>query len=309
MKWILRGLLVLLLAFTSWSVATYPRVGTLVFEHGAAAEARAYGLSKRRVDIGGLSMVTYTGGPDDGTPIVMLHGYTADKDVWPRFARHFVDDYRVIIPDLAGHGETGFNPDWDYSYAAQSARVAALMDALGIDKAHIIGNSMGGFITAYFAIHYPGRTLSAAPVDPAGVISPRPSDMDRALQEGRNPFLISTPQDFADFYPMTMAQAPWLPGFVLDAMAQKYIDRRTQHAQIFADIQGALLTPDLNRLTAPALLIWGREDRLIHASAVEVWSTHIPQLQVTVMEGIGHMPMVEAPKVTATIYREFLGSL
>ncbi len=309
MKWMLRGLAALVIGFAIWALATYPTVGELAFQGGAATEARMYGLQKTAVDIGELQMVTYQGGPADGASIVMLHGYTADKDVWPRFAKQFLNDYRVIIPDLAGHGETGFNPQWDYSIAAQSARVADLMDTLGIEKAHVIGNSMGGFITAYFAIHYPDRTLSAAPIDPAGVISPELSDMGRALAQGHNPFLIRTEQDFADFYPMTMAQPPWLPGFVLDAMAKKYIDRREQHAHIFADFHDSVLTKDLARLQAPALLIWGRKDRLIDVSAVGVWSANVPHLQVEILDGVGHMPMVEVPKQTARIYRAFLNSL
>ena len=309
MKFLGRILLVALLGFFAWAAITYPKVGELAFKAGAAAEASLYGLEKQTVSVGDLDMVIYQGGPSDAPAIVMVHGYTADKDVWPRFAKAFTEDYRVVIPDLAGHGETAFDPSWDYSAAAQSKRIAGLLDALGIDKAHITGNSMGGMITAYFAIHYPQRTLSAMPIDPGGVASPEPSDMLKMLAEGKNPFLVNSAEDFSNFYPMTMAQAPWLPGFVLDAMAQKYMDRQERHAQIFADIENERLEPDLSRLQAPALLLWGREDRLIHVSATKVWEALTPNLRVEILDDIGHMPMVEVPAQTAQIYRDFLQSL
>ncbi|MGJ8686001.1 MAG: alpha/beta fold hydrolase [Spongiibacteraceae bacterium] len=309
MKRLLQLGLLLGFIFAIWATTTYPRVGEATFSIAANLESRVYGFEKTTTDIGELNMVAYQGGPVDGPAIVMIHGYTSDKDVWPRFAKHFVDDYRVVIPDLAGHGESGFDSSWSYTIAAQAARVVALLDKLNIDKAHIIGNSMGGYTAAYFAIHYPERTLSAAMLDPAGVKSPQPSDMEKMLEQGKNPFLAGSREDFHRFYPMTMSQPPWLPGFVVDGMATKYLERRDAHAQIFADFhKGPLLTPRLAELRAPALLIWGSEDKLIHVSATAVWTAGIPQLQVEVMEGIGHMPMVEATAETAKIYHGFLSS-
>ena len=309
MKLFVKAALLLVVLFAVWTTATYPLIGEIVFQKGAQLEAHLYGLQKSAVDIGELEMVTYQGGPAGAETIVMVHGYTADKDVWPRFARHLVDDYQVVIPDLAGHGETAFKPDWDYSIAAQSQRIAKLMDALNINKAHIIGNSMGGHIAAYFAIHYPQRTLSTAPVDPAGVVSPEASDMEKMLAQGNNPFLFDTRDGFRQFYPMTMEKAPWLPGFVLDAVADKYIALQAQNTAIFTAISSTSVQNDLARLKAPTLLIWGDHDRLLHVSATQVWSAAVPQMQVVIMPGIGHMPMVEAPAETAAIYRNFLDNI
>ena len=293
--------LVSVLGFAVWAAWTYPKIGELSFTAGAAAEARVYGLSKQSADIGEMELVYYRGGRVDAPTIVMIHGYTADKDVWPRFARHFLDDYQVIIPDLAGHGDTVYLPQADYSIDAQSARVIALLDKLDIAKAHVIGNSMGGFTTAFIATHYPQRTLSATMIDPAGVKSPQPSDMENMLAQGENPFLVNDADDFANFYPMTMAQPPYLPGFVLDAMAHKYAERRERHDYIFSFLA--------KQLTAPALLIWGAKDRLIHVSATQVWAAGVEQLQVEIMDELGHMPMVEAPSVTAQRYQAFLSGL
>jgi abhydrolase domain-containing protein 6 len=307
MKKLLLALFLLFAALAVWTAWSYPLIGELVYKAGAYTEARFFGLKKQPVDIGETSLITYQGGPQNGTAVVMLHGYTADKDVWPRFARHIIDNYRVIVPDLAGHGDTEFNPKWDYSIPAQSECVIKMMDASGIEKAHVIGNSMGGHIAAYLAIHYPQRILSAALIDPAGVDSPVRSEMDDLIEQGDNPFLFDTQKGFSRLYPMTMAQPPWLPGFVLDAIADKYIERRPRHAQIFKDIDTAL--DELNGLTVPTLLVWGDQDRLLDVSATKVWAAKVPHLQVVVMPGIGHMPMLETPEETAEIYQQFLNGL
>lgn len=173
MKRIRIALVVMALGCAGWIAASYPRIGLVTYHEGGAAEAKLYGLHQEMVDIGELRMATYQAGPVNAQEaIVLLHGYSADKQVWPRFARHLLKNYRVIIPDLAGHGDTGFESSWDYSAPAQAARIAALIDRLGIRKIHIVGNSMGGFIAAHFALGYPERTHSVALIDPAGVKSP-----------------------------------------------------------------------------------------------------------------------------------------
>lgn len=268
-----------------------------------------YGLEQQTIDIGELKMEAYVGGPEDKPAIVMIHGYSADKDVWPRFAKHFIDDYRIVIPDLAGHGDTGFEAGMDYSGPAQAKRVAAVMDKLGIEKAHIIGNSMGGFITGWFARLYPQKSLTATPVDPGGVASPIPSDMGKMLAEGKNPFLIETTEDFKRFYPMTMAKPPFLPPSVLAAMAEQYIERKPELDAIFPfvhDRDG--LETELPQVNVPMLVMWGDQDRLLHVSAGQVWVDAAPNAKLHIFEGIGHMPMVEVPAETAKVYRAFIAA-
>lgn len=298
------------LAVAGYLIWTSPIVGQWIYANASDAEASMYGLEQQSIDIGELTIEAYVGGPETAPAIVMIHGYSADKDVWPRFAKHFVDDYRVVIPDLAGHGDTGFDPAWDYSAPAQARRVALLMDQLNIEKAHIIGNSMGGFITGWFARLFPERSLSATPVDPGGIASPVPSDMEVMLAEGKNPFLIQSTEDFERFYPMTMAKPPFLPPSVLAAMAEQYMARKPELDTIFPYIHGrdGLLT-ELPKITSPVLVMWGDHDRLLHVSAGRVWVDNLPNGRLHVFEGIGHMPMVEVPADTADVYRQFLNSL
>jgi len=286
------------------------KFGYVVYESITDLEAGIYGLEQSQVDIGEMKISLYTNELTDRATIVMVHGFSADKDNLIRFARYFTDDFNVVIPDMAGHGETGFEESWDYTMPAQASRVAKIIEQLKIEKVHVIGNSMGGFISAYFAKMYPQQTLSVALVDPAGVIAPEASDMDKVLAKGRNPFLIHSRQEFDSFYAMTMEHPPYVPGFVLEAISEKYQQRREQLMQIFGDIRETdLLDSSLNEIHAPVLLLWGEEDRLIHVSSVGVWKAGIKDIQVKTWPGIGHMPMLEIPEESAGVYWEFLGRI
>jgi pimeloyl-ACP methyl ester carboxylesterase len=240
----------------------------------------------------------------------MLHGFSADKDNWLRFAKHFTDDFNVVIPDMAGHGDTGFDKSWDYSTPVQATRLVKIIEQLNIERVHVIGHSMGGSIAAHFVKTYPQHTLSATLVAPGGVSSPQPSDMDKMLAQGDNPFEIHSREEFDSFYAMTMQNPPYIPGFILEAVSDKYQQKREQLIQIFADSHAKdLLDSSLDEVTAPILLLWGAEDQLVDVSSVEVWKKEIKPIQVKIWDDIGHMPMLEIPKQSAAVYRDFLGQM
>ena len=285
------------LLFFYLDAESYPEIGHLAYDNVTDIEANIYGFTQLKVDIDELSISLYMSQYDpQKETLLMLHGYSADKDVWPRFARHFVDDYNVIIPDMAGHGDTGFDSQWDYHMPQQARRLVALLDVMDIETVHVIGNSMGGFVAAHLAKDYPNRILSTLLIDPAGVHSPELSDMDKMLSQGRNPFEIHNRSEFDAFYAMTMAEPPWLPDFVLGAVNEKYQNRRHQLSLIFRDFHHQdMLDDELNKIVSPVLLLWGKEDRILHVSGVEVWKAGVDNIQIEIFSGIGHMPMVEVP--------------
>ncbi|CAN5532707.1 alpha/beta fold hydrolase [soil metagenome] len=290
--------------------ATYPRVGRATLAFSLALEARRGGLKSRVVDVDGLPVTTYEGGPRDAPTVVMLHGYSADRAVWVRFAQHLSKDHHVVIPDLAGHGATPHVPGADYSPPAQAARVVGVLDALGVERAHVIGNSMGGFVAAWFALEHPERTVSVGLSDAAGLTSPTPSELDELLERGENPFVLTHVRDFPRFYAMTMARPPFVPGFVRHAMAADYVERAESLAEILAGFRfGFLLDGRLGEIAAPAYVMWGTEDRIVDPSAARVWAEGLPDATLVTYDGIGHMPMLEIPRRSAADYRAFLADL
>lgn len=282
-------------------------LGARVLATATRAEARAYGLRESRVDAGDTTLAVLEGGPADAPAVVLLHGYTADRVVWMRFAKHLVRDHRVVVPELAGHGASGFTSGTGFSAPAQAARVAAVMEHLGIDRAHVAGNSMGGFVAATLALAHPERVTSLLLSDAVGVASPEPSEAELRIREGRNPFLLDDVAAFPEFYAMTMARPPFVPGFVRAALAEDYVSRRDHFEEIFTDFFGvATLDDRLGEITAPTLVMWGEQDRLVHPSTARVWADGIPGAQTVRYPDAGHMPMLELPRRTAADYRAFL---
>ena len=275
-----------------------------------SAEATIYGFSEQEIPIGDMALSVYRNSSNLGSDkptLLMLHGYSAEKAVWLRFAKHFSDDFNIIIPDMAGHGKTGFDASWDFTGPAQAARLVALLDRLQIQQTHVIGNSMGGFIAAHFARNYPERTITATLVDPAGVSSPIPSVMGEMLAKGDNPFQVSSREDFDSFYNMTMAKPPFVPDFVKAGVAERYQARKDELSAIFEDFHGKdPLDNQLSDISVPVLIMWGAKDELIHVSSAKVWDAGLPNSEVKVWSDIGHMPMVEIPQESATVYRDFL---
>lgn len=289
----------------------YPTIGYVLYSAIMALESRLYRLRKVAVPISEMNVSTWQGGPQQASVgILMLHGYSGDKELWLRVARHFVSHHRVVVPDLPGHGETGFKAGAGYDIPSQARRVLELLDACGLDKVHVIGNSMGGYLAAWLAATSPERVVSLALLAPAGVTPPQPSDMDRQLAAGHNPSLAHSRQEFVSFYAMTMASPPWVPRVVLAALAERHVQRRGELAEIFVNFNASpSMESRLADIRAPSLLLWGRQDRVTDISCVAVWRQGIAGLQVETWDGLGHLPMVEKPKETAALYQAFLKSL
>ncbi|MFD2179919.1 alpha/beta fold hydrolase [Veronia pacifica] len=286
----------------------YPFFGQMSLRASKAVLATYFGFRKRHVQLSEQSLCFYESKESEGKPVLlMIHGYSADKSNWLYFARHFTKDYHIVIPDLAGHGETGFHSDWRYTVDAQAKRLDELITALSLGEVNLIGSSMGGMISAFYTSHYPQRVKSTVLFDPSGLREPLPSRrMQILLSENRNVFEIHSQQDFDEFYALTMSKPPWLPMFMRKAVAIEYQDRRDQLRQIGMDFHLHFIDDEVVRITQPLLLIWGDEDQIIDKSCVDVWQGYLPHINVEIWPGIGHLPMLEAPKMSADRVRKFL---
>ncbi|MBL4871729.1 MAG: alpha/beta hydrolase [Robiginitomaculum sp.] len=275
-------------------------------------ERKSAGLERKTAKLDGLEMVYYENNTTRDKPtLVLVHGYTADKTMWHRPAKLLAKDYHIIIPDMAGHGETRYNPKADYRIPTQADWLAKLLKDLGVKKIHIVGSSMGGFIAATFAKTYPQQTLSLSLLDPAGITSPEPSDIQSVFEQtGRNMFLPQTIDEFKEFMGLVMAKPPFTPKFILNAMAHNHISRCAPYTHIFDDFfDKDFLENDLGKIKAPTLLIWGRKDQILHVSAAAIWQDGLPNCQTIIWDDLGHVPSFEDTKRTIGAVREFLNSV
>ena len=283
------------------------QAGSTIRQTAQLATRLSVGLRGHTQDVAGFRIGYDEGGTEHDSTVLLIHGFSADRDVWTRFAGGLRDRH-LLIPDLPGHGRTPFTPGAGYSAPAQADRLVAFLDAVGVERVHVIGNSMGGFIAATLALRAPERVDSLALVDAAGLRVTAPSTLSRMLEAGRNPFLLDDPSEFDAFYAMTMAKAPFMPGIVRRAIAHEYVARRDQLAEIFSDFHHGpdMLDTRLGEIAVPTWVAWGRQDQLLDVSAATAYADGIPDAQLTIYDDLGHMPMFEAPRRSSRDYRDFL---
>lgn len=258
--------------------------------------------------------MTYLERQGEGPVMLLLHGFSANKDTWIQFAAELPETYRLIVPDLAGHGDTPAPKGEDYNLIRQAERLNQLMANLNISKFHIAGNSMGGAISAIYASLYPQQVSSLTLIDAAGVDAPNQSEYMAALAEGKNPLIATDEASFEFRMDFVMSKAPPLPWPLRPALMRKTLARQQLNEDIFEDMMATRKQLEdtgfearlSEAVTMPTLIIWGDEDRVLDVSAVEVFKQKIPHAQVKIYEGIGHLPMVEIPEETAILYSEFV---
>lgn len=267
----------------------------------------AAGLRRHEVRVGGFKWV-YLDNGGNGEPLVLVHGFGGDKDNWTRLAPHLRHHYRLIVPDLPGFGDSDSPLDAQYRVQDHVERLHEFLAALGIGRAHIAGNSMGGFITALYAATYPTDTASIWLIDNAGAMSAAPSELLQTIDSGGdNPLIPSTLEQFRGLMSYVMSRPPYFPRAVLDVMGRRAIAARELRLKQFQEIldHSPHLEDVMGGVTTPTHILWGEKDRLLHVDSVRVLKQLLPQASATVLPGIGHVPMLECPGDTARDYLSF----
>lgn len=243
-------------------------------------------------------------------PIVLLHGIFAEKDHWVDFARPLTDTYRVIAPDLPGFGESTRHDNQPYDYAAHITRLGAFLDAVGIQRAHLAGNSMGGTIAALLAQEHPDRVASVAFIGaPHGLRSPQASRMDRLIDAGQRPLVAHDAAAFEAMMALVFEKRPFLPYPILHASEQDALRNAASNTRLWdAQLKDRYLLEQrlATRLRQPTLALWGEQDRVFDISGSETLRALLPGAHIDRLAGIGHLPMMEAPGDSAQRYLAFL---
>jgi len=274
-----------------------------------AYERRLAGLERKEITLAsGLSYVYLEGGR--GAPLLLLHGFGADKDTFARVAKYLTPRYRVIVPDHIGFGESSKPPQADYAPRAQAERLRALMRQLGVTKLHLGGNSMGGHIALTYAALYPQEVESLWLLNAAGVWSAPTSELRRTMaQTGENPMLVQDEDDFAHLVSLLTAQPLMIPRPFLDVLAQERIKNYALEQRIFKQLAADSVEERIRGLAIPALIVWGQQDRVLHPGSAGILQMLLVKSEVAMLPGVGHLPMIEAPEKCALDYLRFRATL
>jgi len=291
-----------------------------IFKAVVEAGRDSAGLVKKQekaLDVEMVYLERMPEGEAKGPTIVLAHGFSANKDTWIRFITAIDKKYHVIAIDWAGHGDNERDLNGNYDLFQQADRLHALMQAKGINKFHLAGNSMGGAISAIYAMKYPNELASLALMNSAGIDGKNKSEYFQALEKGSNPLIASDLESFDYRMGFTMSQPPFLPWPLKPALVRITLSRFDINNKIFNDMMGTkerLEGEDFHQklvdLAAqnpiPTLIMWGEEDRVLDVSAVEEFQKLLPHAEVKVYEGVGHLPMMEIPNKSAEFYESFV---
>lgn len=319
-KWALRGLLALLAVLG---------IAFLIFRtpDTDAAEMRAKygGPPSQFVDIGdGVTVHLRDEGPKDAPAIVLLHGSNADLHTWEPWAQALKGQYRVIRFDQVGHGLTGPDPQHDYSRDNYVADVLAVADRLGLDRFILGGNSMGGKHALAFAVAHPDRVAGLVLVDGSGgPMLPLKEEKTRKDSGGGNiGFRIAqtpginllveqiTPRSLIR---QSLEQSVSVKSVASEAAVDRYWEllrypgNRRATLKRFGYPYESLTEAEIAGLTAPTLILWGEEDRLIPVEAGQWLAKTMPNAGLVVYPRIGHLPHEEAAQATLADLQPWLG--
>lgn len=242
-----------------------------------------------------------------GAPLLLLHGLGGSHEMWLPVIPELARSYRVIAGDHRGHGAS-HKPRGQYTIRLFSDDWRAVMDALRIDRAHILGLSMGGAIAMRLAVEAPQRVRALVLVDTWA--HPHPDFL--AMLHQRLEKLASG--DLAGYAEVAIPQV-YSPRFV-QANPQAIADYRARVGKANPDslrsAVGACMSHDMQgalaRIQAPTLVIVGSQDGLVPPFHSEYIQRAIPKASLTVIEGSGHIPHLEAPERFLKVVREFLSS-
>jgi len=296
-------------------LASSPVVPALASPPPLKMDLDAFDAQKKTAALPNGEMLAYIDmGRAAGPAVVFIHGYTDNARDWVPMLPYVSKQFRLILVDIRGHGRSS-KPDCCYDRLDFAYDIKLLLDALGVQKADIVGHSLGSIIAQTFAEEWPERTGRVVLISSTGGPPPgaarQPPQFDFAAEirklkepiEPDSPFMIAwwdspTPVD-PDFIRRQRKDAAGIPLRVWLAVLDQGLSS--------AGIPGAL-SSTLPLLKAPTLLIWGSKDPLMEESVRKTLRDGLPNAQVKVFDGLGHNPFWEDPPGVARVIDEFLES-
>lgn len=263
------------------------------------------------VSVNGITITYDDQGPPDGSPVMLIHGHPFNRRMWQPQARALAAaGYRAITPDLRGYGDSEVVPGTTM-LSDFAADTAAVLDHLDLDRAVVVGLSMGGQIAMEFHRQYPRRVraliladTSAVPEDEAGKVFRR-ALADRLIAEGMDGYATDVIDKMIK--PEHVTGMPEVAELVLDMM------RTTAGQGAAAALRGRAVRPDYRPTLAaarvPTMIVVGADDPYTPVAEATMMHQLVAGSELVVIDGAGHLPNLERPEQFNDALLRFLGSV
>lgn len=259
----------------------------------------------KTVDVGDADLAYTESGT--GRPVIWLHGSGPGATGMSNFGANLpaFGDYRNIVVDLPGWGSSPRPPTDEPMIFHAAERVFRAMSALGIERAHLVGNSYGGGVAMRMAVCHPDRVGRLVLMAPGGVLPadapPWPVGLAKlfAYMASQEP----SREAMAEFVHLMVHDQALATEALID---ERYASSLKAHPELPIPPNFGDMTPDLGRISAPTLLLWGRDDQTVPLTWAPAILHGIPDAELRVLPNCRHWVQYERAAEFNHIVREFL---
>jgi pimeloyl-ACP methyl ester carboxylesterase len=262
----------------------------------------------------GLTVHLRDQGPRDAPVLVLLHGSNASLHTWQQWVARLTPSYRVVTFDFPGHGLTGPAPDRQYTTEAYVRDVDAVVTKLGLTRFALGGNSMGGGVAVGYTIAHPDKVAALILVDAGGAPARGDSSLPIGFRIARTPVIRDIVKDITPraIIETSLHQTVSVQSVVTPATVDlywellRYPGNRQATMDRFSQGYSHFDPAAVAGITAPTLIVWGREDKLIPVASADWYAATIKGSKAVILDGVGHIPMEEAPDASLAPVKAFL---
>jgi abhydrolase domain-containing protein 6 len=245
----------------------------------------------------------YTGSESDRTPVLMIHGFGDSKVSFGQAARHLSNSRRLILPDVPGFGDSLQDPNQNHGISSQVTAIKSMLDSMSVKRIALVGNSMGGHISAAFTLTFPEMVERLVLIDAAGLKVDDPSP----YADSASP--MTSDEDFDAYMKKVFFKTPWIPKpFKANFIARSHASFDWLN-RIRSEIRGDkdyILNDRIEAITIPTLILWGRHDEIVSPAHAAVWHEKIKGSKLVIWDDAGHSPQYEYPDRTGELLSEFI---
>jgi pimeloyl-ACP methyl ester carboxylesterase len=256
---------------------------------------RHYYTEPEWIEVGGLRVAYRRKG--DGPPTLYLHGAGLTR-MWLPFHEQLSESVEVIAPEHPGYGETEM-PEWLDGFDDLVIHYDALLEALEVERVHLVGYSLGGWIAAELAVFYPRRFESLTLITPIGLRIPGKPLGDIFAMDPETLFMtmFNDPTNAAQILPDIES---------LDEIEHQFGEMATLARLAWNPRFNPKLERRLDRVECPTLVVRAEHDRMVPDEMAERYAELIPNSRIETVPGTGHALIVEQPEKTANVISPFI---
>ncbi|XP_077060281.1 monoacylglycerol lipase ABHD6 [Siphateles boraxobius] len=262
---------------------------------------------------------SHRGNPSARPSVLMLHGFSAHKDMWLGVVKFLPRNVHLVCVDMPGHEGTTRTGAEDYSIEGQVNRIHQFVKSTGLKKKpfHLIGTSMGGNVAGVYAARHPTDLCGVTLICPAGLQYPTESKFVQRLRELETsqdsegiPLIPSTPEEMEDMLRLCSFVRFKIPKQILQGLVDVRIPNNDFYRECFMELVGEKsrhsLHENMHLISTPLQVIWGKNDQVLDVSGASVLAEAVPGSQVHLLDNCGHSVVMERPRKSAQLILDFI---